>query len=253
MDAYGNYLSGWYDKFFEEQNELLVKLAKGSNLDFLTGKATSAELFKDVPTKMDSIMSMPSQGAVVEKLMKDYPWSGTVAAAMGGNVAGRYVEEMSGSVVAALDLDVRAFNRELSGLATHNAAIKGIADRAVELSTMQRQADAETASEDNESPSAVEEFVENNPEEAERVADDVQSAVSRSINTTKDKWDSFPRSKQIELFLVTYIAFSESAFSVADSPVTASAIAEVANKLVILLVTYCVIIQGEREEKGEED
>lgn len=253
MDAYGNYFSNWYDKFMEEQNELLVELAKGSYADLFAGKMTAAEVFKNVPTKMDSIMAMPPQGAVVEKLMKEYPWNGTVAAAMGGNVAGRYVEEMSGSVVAALDLDIRAFNKELAGLATHNAAIKGIVERAVELSTMQGQVDTETAPEDDEVPSAVEEFVENNPEEAERVANKVQSAVSRSINTTKDKWDSFPKSKQIELFLVTYIAFSESAFSTVGSPVTASAIAEVANKLVILLVTYCVIIQGEREENGEED
>lgn len=253
MDAYGNYFSDWYDKFLKEQNQLVVDLAKGSNADLLAGKMTAAEAFKNVPTKMDAVAAIPSQGAVVEKLMKDYPWSGTVAAAMAGNAAGRYVEEMSGSVVAALNLDVKAFNRELSGLATHNAAIKGIVDRAVELSTMQHQADAETAPEDDEVPNAVEEFVENNPEEAERVSNKVQSAVSRSINTTKDKWDSFPKSKQIELFLVTYIAFSESAFSVADSPVTVSTIAEVANKLVVLLVTYCVIIQSTKEERGEED
>lgn len=118
---------------------------------------------------------------------------------------------------------------------------------------MQGQADTETAPEDDEVPSAVEEFVENNPEEAKRVADDAQSAISRSINTTKDEWNSFPTSKKLELFLVTYVTFSESAFSVQDSPVTASTFAEIANKMFILLVTCYVIIQGYREERGEEE
>lgn len=253
MDAYGNYLSGWYDKFMEEQNQLIVKLAKGSQADLLAGKVTSADLFKNVPVKMDTAAVLPSQGAVIEKLMKGYPGIGAVAAAMAGNDAGRYVKEMSGSVLTALNLDVRKFNRELSGLATHNPAIRDIVERAMELSTMQRPADTETAPEDEEVPNAVEEFVETNPEEAERVADDVQSAVSRSISSPNIKWDSFSTSKKVELILVTYIAFSESAFSAVGSPVTASAIAEIANKLVILLVTYCVIIQGEREEMDKED
>lgn len=252
MDTYGNYLSGWYDKFFEEQNELLVKLAKGSNLDFLTGKATSADLFKNVPTKMDSIMAIPSQHELMENLLGNYKWPG-LPPSITGNVAGRYAEEMSGSVVAALNPDIQKLNRELMGMSSANPAIKGIVERAVELSTMQHRTDTETAPEDDEAPNAVEEFVENNPEEAERVADDVQSAVSRSINTTKDKWNSFPTSKKVELFLVTYIAFSESAFSAVGSPVTATALAEIANKLVILLVTYYVIIQGEREEMDKED
>lgn len=188
MDAYGNYFSNWYDKFMEEQNQLVVDLAKGSNADLLAGKMTAAEAFKNVPTKMDTAVAMPSQGAVVKKLMKDYPWSGTVAAAMAGNAAGRYVEEMSGSVVAALNLDVKAFNREFAGLATHNAAVKGIVDRAVELSTMQGQADTETASEDDKAPNAVEEFVENNPDEARTITEELRHIILQSSDKPKEWW-----------------------------------------------------------------
>lgn len=188
MDAYGNYFSDWYDKFLKEQNQLVVDLAKGSNADLLAGKMTAAEAFKNVPTKMDAVAAIPSQGAVVEKLMKDYPWSGTVAAAMAGNAAGRYVEEMSGSVVAALNLDVKAFNREFAGLATHNAAVKGIVDRAVELSTMQGQADTETASEDDKAPNAVEEFVENNPDEARTITEELRHIILQSSDKPKEWW-----------------------------------------------------------------
>ncbi|MDU4503923.1 MAG: hypothetical protein E7J02_13135 [Staphylococcus warneri] len=188
MDAYGDYLSGWYDKFVKEKNQLIVELAKGSYADLFAGKMTSAELFKNVPTTMGTAAAMPSQGAVVEKLMKDYPWNGTVAAAMADTSAGRYVEEMSGSVVAALNLDVKAFNREIAGLATHNAAIKGIVDRAVELSTMQHRADTETASEDDESPNAVEEFVENNPEEARTITEELRHIILQSSDKPKEWW-----------------------------------------------------------------
>lgn len=188
MDAYGNYLSGWYDKFVKEQNQLIVELAKGSYADLFAGKMTAAEVFKNVPTTMGTAAAMPSQGAVVEKLMKGYPWNGTVAAAMAGNAAGRYVEEMSGSVVAALNLDVKAFNREFAGLATHNAAIKGIVERAVELSTMQGQADKSTAPEDDEVPNAVEEFVEHNPEESRTITEELRHIILQSSDKPKEWW-----------------------------------------------------------------
>lgn len=188
MDAYGNYLSGWYDKFVKEKNQLIVELAKGSYADLFAGKMTSAELFKNVPTTMGTAAAMPPQGAVVEKLMKGYPWNGTVAAAMAGTSAGRYVEEMSGSVVAALNLDIKKFNREIAGLATHNAAIKGIVDRAVELSTMQGQTSAETASEDDEAPNAVEEFVENNPDEARTITEELRHIILQSSDKPKEWW-----------------------------------------------------------------
>lgn len=253
MDAYGNYFSNWYDKFMEEQNERLVELAKGSYADLFAGKMTAAEVFKNVPTKMDSIMAMPSQGAVVEKLMKDYPWSGTVAAAMAGNAAGRYVEEMSGSVVAALDLDIRTFNRELAGLATHNAAIKGIVERAVELSTMQRPADAETAPEDDEAPNAVEEFVENNPEEADDIADGTQEAVRKSIKAPKDKWDSLPPESKIEIIMDAYRTASSSFFTAINSPMGIVSVAEIANNIVLFLVTFVVLVHQAKNDLEESD
>ncbi len=193
MDTYGNYFGDWYDKFLKEQNELVVELAKGAQADLFAGqttgaKMTAAEVFKGVPTTMDTAMAMPSQGAVVEKLMKGYPWNGTVAVAMAGTSAGRYVEEMSGSVVAALNLDVKAFNREIAGLATHNAAIKGIVERAVELSTMQGQVDTETASEDGKAPNAVEEFVENNPDEARTITEELRHIILQSSDKPKEWW-----------------------------------------------------------------
>lgn len=205
MNAYGNYFSNWYDKFLKEQNERVVKLAKGSQADLFAGqttgtKLTAAEVFKNVPTTMDTAAAMPSQGAVVEKMMKDYPGSGAVAAAMAGNVAGRYVEEMSGSVVAALNLDVKAFNRELAGLATHNAAIKGIVERAVELSTVQHRADTETASEDDEAPNAVEEFVENNPEEARTIAEELRHIILQSSDKPKEWWSGLSTAERCRVF-----------------------------------------------------
>lgn len=188
MDTYGNYLSGWYDKFLKEQNQLIVKLAKGSNLDFLTGKATSADLFKNVPTKMDSIMSMPSQHELMENLLGNYKWP-SLPPSITGNVAGQALEEMNGSVLAALNPDIQKLNRELMGMSSAHPAIKGIVERAVELSTMQRQADTETAPEDDEVPNAVEEFVENNPEEARTIAEELRHIILQSSGKPKEWWD----------------------------------------------------------------
>ena len=216
MDAYGNYFSNWYDKFMEEQNELLVKLAKGSYADLFAGKMTATEVFKNVPTKMDSIMAMPSQGAVVEKLMKDYPWSGTVAAAMGGKVAGRYVEEMSGSVLAALNPDIQQLNREMMGMSSAHPAIKGIVERAVELSTMQRRADTETSPEDDTAPNAVEEFVQEHPEEARTIAEEVQHIFLETAGFSKEWWDGLSTDYKRNTFLAL-VAALHSCFSSATS------------------------------------
>ncbi|MCK6083028.1 hypothetical protein KZX32_05920 [Corynebacterium kefirresidentii] len=252
MDAYGNYFSDWYDKFLKEQTELMKRLSKSLSIDSTKVGGLSPDQVKQLTVNIEKIGKISEQNQVAIDQLKSYTQI-NLPPSFTDNIAKQARDSVNSDALAALNLNIQKLNRELMGISSAHPAIKRIVERAAELSTMQRQADTETAPEDNESPSAVEEFVENNPEEAERVANDVQSAVSRSINTTKDKWDSFPRSKQIELFLVTYIAFSESAFSTVGSPVTASAIAEVANKLVILLVTYCVIIQGEREENGEED
>lgn len=107
MDTYGNYFSNWYTKFMEEQNELLVKLAKGSTSDFLAGKPSSAALFKNVPTKWDSIMAMPSQHELMENLLGNYKWP-SLPPSITGNVAGQAMEEMSGSVLAALNPDIKS-------------------------------------------------------------------------------------------------------------------------------------------------
>ena len=252
MDAYGNYLSGWYDKFFEEQNELLVKLAKGSTLDFLTGKPTSADLFKNVPTKMDSIMAMPSQHELMENLLGNYKWP-SLPPSITGNVAGRAVEEMSGSVQAALNPEIQKLNRELMGMSSAHPAIKGIVDRAVELSTMQRQADTETAPEDEEVPNAVEEFVENNPEEADDIADGTQEAVRKSIKAPKDKWDSLPSESKIEIIMDAYRTASSSFFTAINSPIGIASVAEIANNIVLFLVTFVVLVHQAKNDVEESD
>lgn len=187
MDAYGNYFSDWYDKFMEDQNKLIVKLAKGSNLDFLTGKATSADLFKNVPSKMGTIASMPSQHELMEKLLGNYKWP-SLPPSITGNVAGQAMEEMNGSVLAALNPDIQKLNRELMGMSSAHPAIKDIVERAVELSTMQGRANKSTAPEDDEIPSAVEEFVENNPEEARTIAEELRHIILQSSGKPKDWW-----------------------------------------------------------------
>ena len=215
MDAYGNYFSDWYDKFMEEQNELLAKLAKGSNLDFLAGKATSADLFKNVPTKMDSIMAMPSQHELMENLLGNYKWP-SLPPSITGNVAGQALEEMSGSVQAALNPEIQNLNRELMGMSSAHPAIKDIVERAVELSTMQHQADAETAPEDDESPSAVEEFVENNPEEARTIAEEVQHIFLETAGFSKEWWDGLSTDYKRNTFLAL-VAALHNCFSSATS------------------------------------
>ena len=253
MDAYGNYFSNWYDKFFKEQTELMKRLSKSLTIDSTKVGGLSPDQAKQLTANMETIGKILEQNqAAIDQLKERYKHL-NLPPSFPDKIAKQALESMNSSALTALNPDIQKLNRELMNMNSAHPAIKSIVERAAELSTMQRQADAETAPEDDEVPSAVEEFVESNPEEAERVADDVQSAVIRSFNTTKDEWDSFPKSKQIELFLVTYIAFSESAFSAVGSPVTASAMAEIANKLVVLLVTYCVIIHSSKEERGEED
>lgn len=252
MDAYGNYFSNWYDKFFEEQNELLVKLAKGSTLDFLTGKPTSSDLFKNVPTKIGAIASMPSQHELMENLLGNYKWP-SLPPSITGNAAGRSLEEMNGSVLAALNPDIPKLNRELMGMSSAHPAIKDIVERAAELSTMQRQADTETAPEDNESPSAVEEFVENNPEEADDIADGTQEAVRKSIKAPKDKWDSLPPESKIEIIMDAYRTASSSFFTAINSPMGIVSVAEIANNIVLFLVTFVVLVHQAKNDLEESD
>lgn len=253
MDAYGNYFSNWYDKFFKEQTELMKRLSKSLTIDSTKVGGLSPDQAKQLTANMETIGKILEQNqAAIDQLKERYKHL-NLPPSFPDKIAKQALESMNSSALTALNPDIQKLNRELMNMNSAHPAIKSIVERAADLSTMQRQADAETAPEDDEVPSAVEEFVENNPEEAESVADDVQSAVIRSFNTTKDEWNSFPKSKQIELFLVTYIAFSESSLRVWDSPVTASTFADIANKLVILLVTCYVIIQGEQEERGEED
>lgn len=240
MDDYGNYLSGWYDKFFEEQNDLLVKLAKGSNLDFLTGKATSADLFKNVPTKMDSIMAMPSQHELMENLLGNYKWPG-LPPSITGNVAGRYAEEMSGSVMAALNPDIQKLNRELMGMSSANPAIKGIVERAVELSTMQRQADTETAPEEDESPNPVEEFVQEHPDEARTIAEEVQHIFLETAGFSKEWWDGLSTDYKRNTFLAL-VAALHSCFSSATDPSGGLATgADIAMSLFLFVLTAGVL------------
>ena len=256
MDAYGDYLSGWYDKFLEEQNQLLVKLAKGSYADLLSGiitneRVSAAEVFKGAPLKVDTAAALPSQGAVVEELMKGYPGSGAVAAAMAGNDAGRYVKEMSGSIMAALNLDVMKFNREFAGLATNNPAIKGIVERAVELSTMQRPADTETAPEDGDVPNAVEEFVETNPEAARTITEEFLHIILETTGKPRDWWDGL--SVQDRCWLV--YEFSQLAFRIslmsATMPGGMTTGVYLTGELVICMVAMVIISWDAKEQEDE--
>lgn len=252
MDAYGNYFSNWYDKFMEEQNKRLVELAKGSYADLFAGKATSADLFKNVPTKMDTIASMPSQHELMENLLGNYKWP-SLPPSITGNVAGRAVEEMNGSVQAALNPEIQKLNRELMGMSSAHPAIKDIVERAVELSTMQRQADTETAPEDDEIPSAVEEFVENNPEEADDIAAGTQEAVRKSIKAPKNKWDSLPSESKIEIIMDAYRTASSNFFVAINSPMGIASVAEIANNIVLFLITFAVLVHQAKNDVEESD
>ena len=252
MDAYGKYFSNWYDKFLKEQTELMKRLSKSLTIDSTKVGGLSPDQVKQLTANMEAIGKISEQNQAAIDQLKSYTQL-NLPPSFPDNIAKQARDSVNSDALAALNLNIQKLNRELMGISSAHPAIKSIVERAAELSTMQRQADTKTAPEDDEVPNAVEEFVENNPEEAESVAGNVQSAVIRSFNTTKDEWNPLPKSKQIELFLVTYIAFSESSLRVWDAPVTASTFADIANKLVIFLVTCYVIIQGEQEERGEED
>lgn len=240
MDTHGNYLSGWYDKFLKDQNEMIVKLAKGSNLDFLTGKATSADLFKNVPTKMDSIMAMPSQHELMENLLGNYKWP-SLPPSITGNVAGRYAEEMSGSTLAALNPDIQKLNQELMGMSSAHPAIKGIVERAVELSTMQRQADTETAPEDDEAPSAVEEFVQEHPDEARTIAEEVQHIFLETAGFSKEWWDGLSTDYKRNTFLALVTALHSCFSSAATQPGGLATGTDIAMSLFLFVLTAGVL------------
>ncbi len=240
MDAYGNYFSDWYTKFMEDQNELLVKLAKGSTLDFLTGKPTSADLFKNVPTNLDSIMAMPSQHELMENLLGNYKWP-SLPPSITGNVAGQAMEEMSGSVLAALNPDIKKLNRELMGMSSAHPAIKDIVERAVELSTMQRQADNSTAPEDDEVPSEVEEFVENNPEEARTIAEEVQHIFLETAGFSKEWWDGLTTDYKRNTFLALVAALHSCFNSAATQSGGVATGADMAMSLFLFVLTAGVL------------
>ncbi|WP_408934469.1 hypothetical protein [Corynebacterium marquesiae] len=250
MDAYGNFFSDWYDKFMEDQNELLVKLAKGTTSDFLTGKPSSADLFKNVPTKWDSIMDMPSQHELMENLLGNYKWP-SLPPSITGNVAGQAMEEMSGSVLAALNPDIQKLNRELMGMSSAHPAIKGIVDRAVELSTMQGQADTETAPEDDEVPSAVEEFVENNPEEARTIAEELRHIVLQSTGKPKEWWSGLSAIEQCRVMFECGQFMFNSGIASATMPGGVITGTYLAGQIVISMVAIVFISWESNGNKGD--
>lgn len=252
MDAYGNYFSNWYDKFLKEQTELMKRLSKFLSIDSTKVGGLSPDQVKQLTASMEAIGKISEQNQVAIDWSKSYTQI-KLPPSSPDKIAKQARDSVNSDALAALNLNIQKLNRELMGISSAHPAIKRIVKRAAELSTMQRQADTETAPEDDEAPNAVEEFVENNPEEADDIADGTQEAVRKSIKAPKDKWDSLPSESKIEIIMDAYRTASSSFFTAINSPIGIASVAEIANNIVLFLVTFVVLVHQAKNDVEESD
>lgn len=246
MDPYKNFLPDWY----KDQIELMTKLSKDLTADFANIHVNTPDL--QLPSKMDIIGKIAPQNQTAVQQLENYKWHVTPPTFI-DDATQQAINSIRADALAALNPDITKINASLSALDTANASIQKIVSRAIELSTMQGQVDEETEPEEVNLPNAVEEFVQDYPEEAESVAKEAQNAVRDSTESTKVEWDSFSTSKKLEFVLVTYMALSDSAFSAVSAPNHAYALGQTVNNLVVLLVTYYVLLLNEKENLDKDD
>lgn len=252
MDTYGNYFSNWYDKFLKEQTELMKRLSKFLSIDSTKVGGLSPDQVKHLTVNIEKIGKISEQNQVAIDWSKSYTQI-KLPPSSPDKIAKQARDSVNSDALAALNLNIQKLNRELMGISSAHPAIKSIVERAAELSTMQRQADAEAAPEADEAPNAVEEFVENNPEEADDIAAGTQEAVRESIKAPKDKWDSLPSESKIEIIMDAYRTASSSFFTAINSPIGIVSVAEIANNIVLFLVTFVVLVHQAKNDVEESD
>ena len=73
MDAYGNYFSNWYDKFFKEQTELMKRLSKSLTIDSTKVGGLSPDQAKQLTANMETIGKILEQNqAAIDQLKERY-------------------------------------------------------------------------------------------------------------------------------------------------------------------------------------
>lgn len=205
MDAYGNYFSNWYDKFFKEQTELMKRLSKSLTIDSTKVGGLSPDQAKQLTANMETIGKILEQNQAAIDQLKSYTQI-NLPPSFPGSITKQALKSMNSSALTVLNPDIQKLNRELMNMNSSHPAIKSIVERAAELSTMQRQADAETEPEDDEVPNAVEEYIENNPEEARTIAEEVQHIFLETAGFSKKWWDGLPTDYKRNTFLALVAA-----------------------------------------------
>jgi len=172
-----DYYSQWYKSHMDEQLKRIYELSTNLTLNQLGDYSASAELFKAMPSKMDLLLKVPTQKELIADLLQtptlpEINFSGPISIKL---------EEFRGSVLAALSPNIEALSSEIYKLGVKYPETRSVVDRAIELSEIQDGTD--------DSPTAVEEFVEANPEVARSISEELLHIILETTGKPRDWWD----------------------------------------------------------------
>lgn len=178
MNYLSDYYSQWYKSHMDEQLKRIYELSTNITLDQLgISNSASAELFKAMPSKVDLLIKIPTQREIIADLVKaptlpEINFSGPISIKL---------EEFRGSVLAALNPNIGTLSTEIYKLEFKFPETRSVVERAIELS--------ETQDDTDDSPTAIDEFVEANPEVARSISEELLHIILETTGKPKDWWD----------------------------------------------------------------
>mgnify|MGYP006872903623 CR=1 FL=1 len=177
MKYLSDYYLQWYKSNMDEQLKRINELSTNLTLNQVGGYSASAELLKAMPSKMDLLMSIPTQKELIADLVK----APTLPEINIGSPTSLKLEEFRGSVLAALSPNIGTLSTEIYKLGFKYPETRSVVARAIELS--------ETQDDTDDSPTAIEEFVEANPEVARSISEELLHIILETTGKPKDWWD----------------------------------------------------------------
>lgn len=177
MNYLNDYYSQWYKSHMDEQLKRIYELSTNLTLNQLGDYSASAELFKAMPSKMDLLLKVPTQKELIADLIQtptlpEINFSGPISIKL---------EEFRGSVLAALSPNIGTLSTEIYKLGFKYPETRSVVERAIELSNVQEDTD--------DSPTAIEEFVEANPEVARSISEELLHIILETTGKPRDWWD----------------------------------------------------------------
>lgn len=243
MDPYRNFLPDWY----KDQIKLMTKLSKDLTADFANIHINTPDL--QLPSKMDIIGKIAPQNQTAVQQLENYKWHITPQKFI-DDATQQALDSMRANTLAALNPDITKINASLMALDTASAPIQKIVARAIEISTMPGLVDEETAPEED-IPNAVEEFVQDYPEEARTMTEELQHIVLETTGQSKEWWDELGAKKKCQIMAEIGRLMFVSAFSSATMPGGLATGTYLAGYLVYSMVSIVLISWDSDGDKGD--